>query len=84
MSTRNTGDNIVNELLLSANELNIYGESSLIDNKYKESKNRTDVLLEQIKSNPVNAYQAILKKKLNKLKKQQSSAPDFYVKPVPK
>lgn len=77
-------DNIVNELLLSANELNIYGSSSLIEYTVKNSRLTDTVLFDQIKTNPEKVYQQILKNKFDKLKQQKTSSSDFSVKPVPK
>lgn len=84
VSGNKMADNIVNELLLSANELNIYGSSSLIGYNTADIAADDELMLDQIKVNPQNAYQRILKNKLNKLKQQQPSTADFYVKPVPK
>ncbi len=75
---------IVNELLLSANELNIYGSSSLIGYKAIDLDPGEELIINQIKANPQNAYQKILRNKLNKLKQRQTSTDDFNVKPVPK
>jgi hypothetical protein len=83
-NTRRVSNNIVDELLLSANEFNIYGKSSLIEYNYKEDKRTSELLLQQIKANPDNAYQAILKNKLQKLRQPKSAISDFNVKPVPK
>jgi hypothetical protein len=83
-SPGNTSDNIVNELLLSANELNIYGNGSFLDYNYRDNNQPGDLLIQQIKINPNRAYQTILKNKLEKLNKQHSSPSDFYIKPVPK
>lgn len=82
-NARKLSGNIVDELLLSANEFNIYGKSSLIEYKYPENRPDNE-LIQQIKTNPDNAYQAILKRKLERLKQPQSSATDFTIKPVPK
>ena len=76
-------NNIVNELLLSANELNIYGESSLIEYNNRYESEPSQLILEQIKTNPAKAYSTILKNKLNKLK-SKSGETDFSVKPIPK
>jgi hypothetical protein len=81
---KNISNNIVDELLLSANEFNIYGKSSLIEYNYKDNNRSSELLIQQIKANPDNAYQTILKNKLEKLKQPQASTPDFNVKPVPK
>ena len=81
---RKISNNIVDELLLSANEFNIYGKSSLIEYNYKNNKPGNELLIQQIKTNPDNAYQTILKRKLEKLKQPQASTSDFSVKPVPK
>ena len=78
----NASNNIVNELMLSANELNIYGKSSLIEFNNNEPAT-AELLLQQIKNNPENAYRTILKNKLEKLN-HRSSTEDFYVKPIPK
>jgi hypothetical protein len=75
--------NIIDELLLSANEFNIYGKSTLIEYNYKD-KSTNEFLIRQIKSDPDNAYQTILKNKLGKLKQPKASTSDFTVKPVPK
>lgn len=76
-------NNIVNELLLSANDLHIYGKSAFID--YSRNNNtETAQFLEQVKTNPGNAYQTMLKNKIHKLKQKQAPAPDFSVRPVPK
>ncbi len=72
-------NNIVNELLLSANDFNIYGKNTLIE--YNTRANQS--LLQQIKVNPGNAYQNILKNKLDKLKQPPTSTDGFNVKPVP-
>jgi len=74
----------VDELLLSANEFNIYGKSSLIEFNYKDNEPANELLIQQIKTNPDNAYQTILKRKLEKLKQPQGPTSDFTVKPVPK
>ena len=81
---KRASNNIVDELLLSANEFNIYGKSSLIEHNYRDNEPIGELLIQQIKTNPKNAYQAILKNKLNKLKQPQASSSDFNVKPVPK
>jgi hypothetical protein len=78
----NSSSNIINELMLSANELNIYGKSSLIEYNNLDQPG-TGELLQQIKNSPENAYKTILKNKLEKLN-HLSSAGDFYVKPIPK
>jgi len=70
--------------LLSANEFNIYGKSSLIEYNYRDEERGNEFLIQQIKINPDNAYRTILKRKLEKLKQPQTSASDFSVKPVPK
>ena len=81
---RGGSNNIVDELLLSANEFNIYGKSSLIEYNYKGDNSINELLIQQIKANPDNAYQTILKNKLQKLKQPKNSSADFNVKPVPK
>jgi len=81
---RKISNNIVDELLLSANEFNIYGKSSLIEYNYRDNEPANEFLIQQIKTNPDNAYRTILKRKLEKLKQPQTSASDFSVKPVPK
>ena len=75
---------IVNELLLSANELNIYGQSSLIEYNFSEDSQTGGLLFEQIKANPKKAYQDILKNKINKIKQKQAASSDFNIMPVPK
>jgi hypothetical protein len=81
---KGVSNNIVDELLLSANEFNIYGKSSLIEYNYKGNNRTGELLLQQIKANPNDAYQIILKNKLQKIKQPKSSTSDFNVKPVPK
>ncbi|MBK8609948.1 MAG: hypothetical protein IPL84_08370 [Chitinophagaceae bacterium] len=76
-------DKLVNDLLLSANELSIYGKSSLIEYN-KDDVQQAKSLMEEIKTNPDKAYQTILKNKLKHLKKGRASGSDFNVKPVPK
>jgi hypothetical protein len=83
-ASKNTSNNIVDELLLSANELNIYGKSSLIGYHDKENLAEADLLIQQIKTDPDKAYQSILKRKLEKLKLKQTPKSDFYIRPVPK
>jgi hypothetical protein len=77
-------NNIVDELLLSANEFNIYGKSTLIEYNYKGNIRNDKLLIQQIKTNPNEAYQAILKNKLQKIKQPKNSTSDFNVKAVPK
>lgn len=77
-------NNIVDELLLSANELKIYGNSIIIDYSFNDNNLNDEVLIEQIKANPGNAYQNILKNKMDKLKKTKKPVTDFIIKPVPK
>ena len=81
---KGVSNNIVDELLLSANEFNIYGKSSLIEYNYKGNNRTSELLLQQIKANPDDAYQEILENKLQKLKQGKSSTSDFNIKPVPK
>ena len=81
---RGVSNNIIDELLLSANEFNIYGKSSLLEYNYRDNGITDELLIQQIKSNPQNAYQTILKNKLQTLKQPKNSAVDFNVKPVPK
>ncbi len=81
---RKVSDNIVDELLLSANDFNIYGKSTLIEYNYRNNNRTNDFLIQQIKANPGNAYQTILKNKLDKLKQPQNDGSVFNVKPVPK
>ena len=81
---RKISNNIVDELLLSANEFNIYGKSSLIEYNYRDNNRANELLIQQIKANPNNAYQTILKNRLEKLKQPQAAISDFNVKPVPK
>ena len=76
-------NNIVNELLLSANELNIYGKSSLIEYNNRYEPETAELIREQIKTNPEKAYSEILKNKLKNLKRKSGDA-DFSVKPIPK
>jgi hypothetical protein len=81
---KKVSNNIVDDLLLSANEFNIYGKSSLIEYNYRDNNRSDELLIQQIKSNPGNAYQTILKNKMEKLKQPQTAASDFNIKPVPK
>ncbi|MFN8244269.1 MAG: hypothetical protein U0X40_09490 [Ferruginibacter sp.] len=79
----NPSTDIVNELLLSANELNIYGKSSLIEvNRHEEGPAVS--LLQQLRTNPENAYRTILRNKIEKLNTVKAGDRDFSVKPVPK
>jgi hypothetical protein len=77
-------NNIVDELLLSANEFNIYGKSSFIEYNYHDNNAAGELLIRQIKANPEKAYQAILKNKIKKIRQQQTVSDDFNIKPVPK
>lgn len=79
-----TYDNIVDELLLSANELKIYGKSSIIEYNYKDNRITDELLIQQIKANPDKAYKTILKNKLDNLKNPKTPVSDFNIKPVPK
>lgn len=81
---RKVSNNIIDELLLSANDFNIYGKSTLIEYNNRDNNRINELLLQQIKANPGDAYQTILKNKLDKLKPSQAPAADFTVKPVPK
>jgi hypothetical protein len=81
---KKVSNNIVDELLLSANEFNIYGKSALIEYNYHDNNQTDELLIQQIKSNPGNAYQTILKNKMQKLKQPQATSSDFNIKPVPK
>jgi hypothetical protein len=83
-NVKNSNGNIVDELLLSANELNIYGKSSFIEYNYKGSVISSDYLIQNFKNNPKNAYQVILKNKMEKLKSRKPSTSDFIIRPVPK
>lgn len=79
----NPSTDIVNELLLSANELNIYGKSSLMEvNRHEEGPSAS--LLLQLRTNPENAYRTILRNKIEKLNIAKNGDKDFSVKPVPK
>ena len=81
---KKTYNNFVDELLLSANELKIYGKGSIIDNKYKDNLITDELLIQQIRANPDKAYKAILKNKLENLKSRKTAVADFSIKPVPK
>jgi hypothetical protein len=81
--SNNVSGNIVNELLLSARELSISGETSLIDFNNKNNSFAGLLLAQEIKDNPENAYRKILKQKLEKIN-THSSGGDFYIKAVPK
>lgn len=81
---KKTYNDIVDELLLSANELKIYGKSSIIEYNYKDNSITNESLIQQIKANPGKAYNTILKNKLDNLNKRKSPVSDFNVKPVPK
>ena len=72
------------ELLLSANELKIYGKNSIIEYNYKDNSITDESLIQQIKVNPGKVYNTILKNKLDNLNKRKSPVSDFNVKPVPK
>ena len=73
--------NIVNELLLSANELNISGSGTLISPGFKKSI-MDDQSSASGKKYTEKVYKAILLRKLAKAKRKSSSG-DFDVKPVP-
>lgn len=81
---KKTYNNIVDELLLSANELKIYGKSSIIEYNYKDNRITDELLIQQIKANPGKAYKTILKNKLDNLNNRKTAVSDFNVKPVPK
>ncbi|MFZ1451922.1 MAG: hypothetical protein WAT20_04425 [Ferruginibacter sp.] len=81
---KKTYNDIVDELLLSANELKIYGKSSIIEYNYKDNSITDESLIQQIKADPGKAYNTILKNKLDNLNKRKSPVSDFNVKPVPK
>ncbi len=81
---KKTYNDIVDELLLSANELKIYGKSSIIEYNYKDNSITDESLIQQIKANPGKVYNTILKNKLDNLNKRKSPVSDFNVKPVPK
>ena len=80
----NPSNNIVNELLLSAHEFNIYGKSSIIGlNRHGEAAD-ANAIIQQIRMNPENAYREILHDKIEKLKTAKTDDNDFSIKPVPK
>jgi hypothetical protein len=74
--------NIVNELLLSANELNISGSSTLISPAFKKSIMEDQSSANSGKKNTEKVYNAILLRKLAKVTRKSSSS-EFAVKPVP-
>ena len=74
--------NIVNELLLSANELNISGSSTLISPGFKKAIMDDQSSNTSEKKYTEKVYKAILLRKLAKAKRKSSSG-DFDVKPVP-
>jgi hypothetical protein len=73
--------NIVNELLLSANELNISG-STLISPGYKNYLKNDQFLNSSGKKSPEKIYNDILLRKLEKVTRKSSTS-DFTIKPVP-
>jgi hypothetical protein len=81
---KKTYNDIVDELLLSANELKIYGKSSIIEHNYKDNRITDELLIQQIKANPGKAYKTILRNKLDNLNNRKTAVSDFNVKPVPK
>jgi hypothetical protein len=69
---------IVSDLLLSASELNISRNMGMIDFNNKD----TGLLLtEEMKTNPEQVYNRILRRKLENIRSRNT---DFSVKPVPK
>jgi predicted nucleotidyltransferase len=83
LMNNNASGNIVNELLLSAREINISGNSSLM--VFSNKNNYADGLqfTREMKENPEKLYQQILNQKLQRIAVKQSKE-DFYIKPVPK
>jgi hypothetical protein len=82
VGNNNESGNIVNELLLSASELNISGETNLIGLNNKGNSYTGLLLSREMKSNPENVYHRILKQKLEKINTRSDG--DFYIKAVPK
>lgn len=81
---KNSSLNIVNDLLLSARELNIARNPTLIDFKNKaEASDPLIISNQDVRGNPDNLYHSILQKKLERIKKK-SAGEDFYIRPVPK
>jgi hypothetical protein len=76
----NASGNIVNELLLSAQDLNISGTNNLITFNYKDNG---PSLNEQIRNDPEKLYRNIFNRKLEKLG-NRSPESDFYIRQVPK
>jgi hypothetical protein len=73
--------NIVNELLISAKELNISG-STLVSPGYKSNPQDEQLLTSANKKNTEQVYNAILKRKLEIVTRQNTSH-GFAIKPVP-
>lgn len=76
-----SSSNIVNELLLSAKELNISG-ATLISPAHKSHFENDQALNEANKKNTEQVYDAILKRKLENVTRH-TSASGFSIKPVP-
>jgi hypothetical protein len=83
LSTDKASANIVNDLLLSARDLNISGETSLIDLTNKNVSSAEMQASKEMKSDPARVYKEILNKKLQKLGVKPVRH-DFYIKAVPK
>jgi len=73
--------NIVNELLLSAKELNISG-STLVSPGYKSNPQDEQLLTSANRKNTEQVYNTILTRKLEKVTRQNTSS-GFTIKPVP-
>ena len=79
----NASGNIVNELLLSAREISISGNTSLMVSNNKNNYADALQFTREMKENPEKLYQQILNQKLQRIAVKQSKE-DFYIKPVPK
>jgi hypothetical protein len=83
LSADKVSGNIVNDLLLSARDLNISGETSLIDLTNKNTSSAETLVSREMKTDPASVYKEILNKKLQKLGAKPVRH-DFYIKAVPK
>jgi predicted nucleotidyltransferase len=83
LMNNNASGNIVNELLLSAREISISGNTSLIVFSNKNNSSDDLLLTREMKENPEKIYQQILNQKLQRIK-AGTIKEDFYIKPVPK
>lgn len=79
----NASGNIVNELLLSAREVSISGNASLIELSNKNNFSDGLLMTKEMKNNPEKIYRQILNQRLERIGAKPVKE-DFYIKPVPK